>query len=103
MIPVAALMNSNMPAVLVASKCEAPEEEQQVNADELANHTLFKSCLAHFKISSASPEIDRSCLHAILRAAVAHRRGMSPRMKRDATLLMHARLARADKFIRRDW
>lgn len=74
----AALMNSNMPAVLVASKCEAPEEEQQVNADELANHTLFKSCLAHFKISSASPEIDRSCLHAILRAAVAHRRGMPP-------------------------
>ncbi|KAM0455905.1 hypothetical protein ACHAPV_002998 [Trichoderma viride] len=76
--PAAALMNSNMPAVLVASKCEAPEEEQQVNADELANHTLFKSVLAHYKISSTSPDIDRSCLHAILRAAVAHRRGMSP-------------------------
>lgn len=74
----AALMNSNMPAVLVASKCEAPEEEQEVNADELANHTLFKPVLAHYKISSTSPDIDRSCLHAILRAAVAHRRGMSP-------------------------
>ncbi|KAL7799717.1 ras guanine nucleotide exchange factor domain-containing protein [Trichoderma ceciliae] len=70
----AALTNSSMPAMLVATKCEAPEEERQVNADELANHTLFRSCLAHFKISSTSPEIDRSCLHAILTAAVAHRR-----------------------------
>ncbi|KAJ4857567.1 rasGEF domain-containing protein [Trichoderma breve] len=70
----AALTNSNMPAMLVATKCEAPEEERQVNPDELANHTLFRSCLAHFKISSTSPEIDRTCLHAILRAAVAHRR-----------------------------
>jgi hypothetical protein len=74
-----------MPAVLVASKSEAPEEEQQVTADEMANLMRFKSCLAHYKISSTSPEIDRSCLHAIIRAAVAHRRGMSPRMKRDAT------------------
>ncbi|PTB50389.1 hypothetical protein M431DRAFT_95550 [Trichoderma harzianum CBS 226.95] len=74
----AALTNSNMPAMLVATKCEAPEEERQVNPDELANHTLFRSCLAHFKISSTSPEIDRTCLHAILRAAVAHRRGMLP-------------------------
>ncbi|EHK15896.1 uncharacterized protein TRIVIDRAFT_39897 [Trichoderma virens Gv29-8] len=70
----AALTNSNMPAMLVATKCEAPEEERQVNPDDLASHTLFRSCLAHFKISSTSPEIDRTCLHAILRAAVAHRR-----------------------------
>ncbi|KAL7951026.1 ras guanine nucleotide exchange factor domain-containing protein [Trichoderma barbatum] len=70
----AALTNSNMPAMLVATKCEAPEEERQVNPDDLANHALFRSCLAHFKISSTSPEIDRTCLHAILRAAVAHRR-----------------------------
>lgn len=79
----AALTNSNMPAMLVATKCEAPEEEREINPDDLANHTLFRSCLAHFKISSTSPEIDRSCLHAILRAAVAHRRGMLPRMECD--------------------
>ncbi|RFU75676.1 aimless alea [Trichoderma arundinaceum] len=79
----AALTNSNMPAMMVATKCEAPEEDREVNADELANHTLFKSCLAHFKISSTSPEIDRSCLHAILRAAVAHRRGILPQEMSD--------------------
>ncbi|KAH6608003.1 aimless alea [Trichoderma cornu-damae] len=76
----AALTNSSMPAMLVASKCEAPEEDWQVDADELATRTLFRSCLAHFKISSTSPEIDRSCLHAILRAAVANRRDESGEM-----------------------
>ncbi|KAK1237719.1 hypothetical protein MKX07_003555 [Trichoderma sp. CBMAI-0711] len=71
----AALTNSNMPAMLVATKCEAPQEDRQVDPDDLANHALFRSCLAHFKISSTSPEIDRGCLHAILKAAVSHRRG----------------------------
>ncbi|EGR48065.1 RasGEF protein, partial [Trichoderma reesei QM6a] len=73
----AALTNSNMPAMLVATKCEAPQEDRQVDPDDLANHALFRSCLAHFKISSTSPEIDRGCLHAILKAAVSHRRGTS--------------------------
>jgi hypothetical protein len=97
--------------MLVATKCEAPQEDRQVDPDDLANHALFRSCLAHFKISSTSPEIDRGCLHAILKAAVSHRRGTLQSMalhddtcpllggcrKRagtDEALLMQMRLAR---------
>lgn len=96
--------------MLVATKCEAPEEHRQVSPDDLANHTLFRSCLAHFKISSTSPEIDRGCLHAILKAAVSHRRGTlqsmalhgdapiggvgRKRARADEALLMQMRLAR---------
>ncbi|KAF4967281.1 hypothetical protein FSARC_5111 [Fusarium sarcochroum] len=54
----AALTNSGLPASLVACKCETPEAEWQVNAEAMANDT----------------EVAKTCLHTILRAAIAHRR-----------------------------
>ncbi|KAM0556790.1 hypothetical protein ACHAPJ_005850 [Fusarium lateritium] len=70
----AALTNSGLPASLVACKCETPEAEWQVNAEAMANHKLFKSCVSTYKISSDDTEVAKKCLHTILRAAMAHRR-----------------------------
>ncbi|QPC66359.1 hypothetical protein HYE67_008590 [Fusarium culmorum] len=71
----AALTNSGLPASLVACKCETPEAEWQVNAEAIASHTYFKSCVSTYKISSTDDiEVAKTCLHTILRAAMAHRR-----------------------------
>ncbi|KAF4459829.1 hypothetical protein FALBO_13408 [Fusarium albosuccineum] len=70
----AALTNSGLPASLVACKCETPEAQWQVNAEAIANHQLFKSCVSTYKITSDNSELARACLHTILRAAIAHRR-----------------------------
>ncbi|KHN95861.1 aimless RasGEF (aleA) [Metarhizium album ARSEF 1941] len=71
---VAALTNSGLPAMLGACKCDSPEDDWEVNADELANFRLFKACLGQYKISMDRPDISQACLQALLRAAVAHRR-----------------------------
>lgn len=71
----AALTNSGLPASLVACKCETPEGEWQVNAEAMASHKFFKSCISTYKISSDDTEVAKACLHTILRAAIAHRRG----------------------------
>ncbi|KAH6996769.1 ras guanine nucleotide exchange factor domain-containing protein [Ilyonectria destructans] len=70
----AALTNSNLPSSLLACKCENPEEDWEVDADAMANHHLFRSCVATYKISTNRPEIARICLNTILRAAISHRR-----------------------------
>ncbi|SCO29865.1 related to aimless RasGEF (aleA) [Fusarium fujikuroi] len=70
----AALTNSGLPASLVACKCETPEAEWQVNAEAIANHQLFKSCVSTYKISSNDVDVAKTCLHTILRAAITHRR-----------------------------
>ena len=75
---VAALAGSGLPAVLVANKCEEPDDEWEVDADGLAGHTLFDQCTAKFKVSAKTPEIGRAAVQAILKAAIAHKRGMCP-------------------------
>lgn len=70
----AALTNSGLPASLVACKCETPEAEWEVNAEAMASHKFFKSCISTYKISSDDTEVAKTCLHTILRAAIAHRR-----------------------------
>ncbi|PNY24080.1 Ras guanine nucleotide exchange factor A [Tolypocladium capitatum] len=73
---VAALTNSGLSAVLVACKCDNDEDEWEVDADAIANHRFFKPCMANYKVSMHKPDVCRACLQTILRAAVAHRRGM---------------------------
>ncbi|KAH7196772.1 ras guanine nucleotide exchange factor domain-containing protein [Fusarium flagelliforme] len=71
----AALTNSGLPASLVACKCETPKAEWQVDAEAIASHTCFKSCVSTYKISSSDDvEVAKTCLHTILRAAMAQRR-----------------------------
>lgn len=75
MILTAALTNSGLPAMLGACKCDNPEDDWEVDADEMAKHKYFKTCAGHYKISIDRPELSRACLQAVIRAAVTHRRG----------------------------
>ncbi|KAF7562716.1 hypothetical protein G7046_g1415 [Stylonectria norvegica] len=70
----ATLTHSGLPACLVACKCENPEDDWEVDADQLASHKLFKSCVSAYKVSSEKPEVAKACLQTILRAAISHRR-----------------------------
>lgn len=60
---------------MVATKCEHPEDDWQVDTEAMAKHELFQACIATYNVSTETPEVARSCLQAILRAAVSHRRG----------------------------
>ncbi|CAK7235273.1 hypothetical protein SCUCBS95973_009214 [Sporothrix curviconia] len=69
----AALHNSSLPTILVATKCDNPESSRQINADALA--TVFPSILTNFKTSANVPGNTRDCLQAIVLAAVYNRKG----------------------------
>ncbi|KAK2044396.1 RasGEF domain-containing protein [Colletotrichum somersetense] len=90
---IAALTKSNLPAVLVANKCDHPESERQVDSQRVANHEYFKSCVGVFNLSTSSPERARSCLNTTLKAAIANRKesmsesGMSRRRAASAANL----------------
>lgn len=71
----AALTSTELPAVLGACKCDRPEDEWELNPDELAKHALFKSCVGQFKISADKSDVYRACLQSVIRAAIMHRRG----------------------------
>ncbi|CAG9938929.1 unnamed protein product [Clonostachys rosea f. rosea IK726] len=70
----AALTNSGLPAILVATKCENPKDEWEVIPDVITGSKFYQSCLASYKLSSENPEVARACLQAILKAAIIHRR-----------------------------
>ncbi|KAL2205208.1 ras GEF [Sarocladium strictum] len=71
---VAALTNSGLPAILVACKCENPEDDWEVDAEGMANHKFFKACIGTYQITKDENETARACLQAILKAAIANRR-----------------------------
>ncbi|VUC23879.1 unnamed protein product [Clonostachys rosea] len=70
----AALTNSGLPAILVATKCENPKDEWEVIPDVITGSKFYQSCIASYKLSSENPEVARTCLQAILKAAIIHRR-----------------------------
>lgn len=61
--------------MLGACKCDCPEDDWEINADELANHQYFKPCIGQYKISIDRPDISKACIISVIRAAVMHRRG----------------------------
>ncbi|KAM4060029.1 rasGEF domain-containing protein [Hirsutella rhossiliensis] len=71
---IAALTSPGLPAVLVACKCDSPTEDWEVDADAIANHKVFKPCVASYKTFMDKPDISQACLQTILRVAIAHRR-----------------------------
>ncbi|PHH92891.1 hypothetical protein CDD83_4034 [Cordyceps sp. RAO-2017] len=72
---IAALTSSSgLPVILVACKCDSPKDDWEVDADAIANHKVFKPCLASFKTSMERPDISRKCLLNAVRAAIGHRR-----------------------------
>ncbi|KAL2019110.1 hypothetical protein VTK56DRAFT_10061 [Thermocarpiscus australiensis] len=69
----AALANSALPTVLVATKCDTLEDPRQPGLAGLAS--AFPSCAGHYRVSSNLPGSSRECLQAMLRAALANRKG----------------------------
>ncbi|KFA61163.1 hypothetical protein S40285_02197 [Stachybotrys chlorohalonatus IBT 40285] len=93
----AALKNSNLPAVLVACKCERPVDQWEVDADGMANHRYFEACIAAYKISTDDQETSRVCLQTIVHAAVAHRKeeDFEPILRKRAHSSVRGELAEA--------
>ncbi|KAI8624012.1 ras GEF [Xylariaceae sp. FL1651] len=63
-----ALVNSSLPAVLVATKCDNPESARHIDTDAVA--AACQSCLATFKTSANKPETARIALFTLLKAMI---------------------------------
>jgi len=91
---VAALANSSLPTVLVATKYDAPEELRQLDPAGVA--AAFPACAGHFKISPNAPGSTRESLHAMLRSVVNVRKGNTSTRMLYALVLYHQPLASGD-------
>ncbi|KAI2632032.1 ras GEF [Hypoxylon sp. NC1633] len=63
-----ALVNSSLPAVLVATKCDNPENLRHIDTEAVS--AACQSCLATFKTSANKPESARIALSTLLKALV---------------------------------
>ncbi|KAI1376104.1 ras GEF [Hypoxylon crocopeplum] len=63
-----ALVNSSLPAVLVATKCDNPENSRHIDTEAVS--AACQSCLATFKTSANKPESARIALSTLLKALV---------------------------------
>ncbi|KAK3901131.1 ras guanine nucleotide exchange factor A [Staphylotrichum tortipilum] len=88
----AALANSSLPTLLVAAKCDTPDDLRHPDLAGLA--AAFPTCAGHFRTASNAPGSARECLHAISRAALANRRdksdGSGPRRRAASTANLDA-------------
>lgn len=70
---ISSLSVSNYPLVLVATKCDNPEELRELDTASVA--AAYPSVIANFTTSSNSPNTARDCLQVILRVVVNGRKG----------------------------
>ncbi|KAL2282027.1 hypothetical protein FJTKL_11107 [Diaporthe vaccinii] len=70
---ISSLSVSNCPVVLVATKCDNPEEVRELDTASVA--AAYPSVVANFTTSPTSPNTTRDCLQIILRAVVTGRKG----------------------------
>ncbi|KAI1418240.1 ras GEF [Hypoxylon sp. FL1857] len=63
-----ALVNSSLPAVLVATKCDNPENLRHIDTEAVS--AACQSCLATFKTSANKPDSARIALSTLLKALV---------------------------------
>lgn len=73
---VASLAASNYPMVLVATKCDHPEDMRELDTASVA--AAYPAVVANFSISANAPNTTRECMQVILRAIVASRNGNQP-------------------------
>lgn len=73
---IAALSVSNYPTLLVATKCDSPEDVREVDTASVS--AAFTSVVASFCTSTNSPTGQRECLQAMLRSVVSGRKGIRP-------------------------
>ncbi|KAI0124884.1 ras guanine nucleotide exchange factor domain-containing protein [Xylariales sp. AK1849] len=65
------LVNSSLPTVLVATKCDNPEGSRQIDTEGVA--AACKSCIETFKTSASKPETARMPLLTLLKALIIGR------------------------------
>ncbi|KAI1855170.1 hypothetical protein JX266_000035 [Neoarthrinium moseri] len=85
-----ALVNSSLPTVLVATKCDNPESARQIDTEGLA--AACKSCIASFQTSASKPETARNSLSTLLKALISGRQdeaGETTGMRRRAASAAH--------------
>ncbi|KAK7978283.1 ras guanine nucleotide exchange factor domain-containing protein [Apiospora saccharicola] len=82
-----ALVNSSLPTVLVATKCDNPENVRQINSEELA--AACQSCVSDFKTSASKPENSRNALFRLLKVLVTNRQAEASGMRRRAASVAH--------------
>ncbi|KAG8160175.1 hypothetical protein KVR01_009711 [Diaporthe batatas] len=70
---ISSLSVSNYPLVLVATKCDNPEELRELDTASVA--AAYPSVIANFNTSPKTPNTTRDCLQVILRAVVNGRKG----------------------------
>ncbi|OTB05326.1 hypothetical protein M426DRAFT_10653 [Hypoxylon sp. CI-4A] len=63
-----ALVNSSLPAVLVATKCDNPENLRHIDTEAVAS--ACQSCIGTYKTSASKPESARLALSTLLKALV---------------------------------
>ncbi|KAI7920322.1 hypothetical protein M0657_003210 [Pyricularia oryzae] len=68
-----ALAIAKIPTIIVATKCDSPENLRQVNPDAVSGY--FPAAVATFKTSSSVPSSTRDSLQCIIRAALVSKRG----------------------------
>lgn len=71
--PPDALAIAKIPTIIVATKCDSPENLRQVNPDAVSGY--FPAAVATFKTSSSVPSSTRDSLQCIIRAALVSKRG----------------------------
>ncbi|KAK8093779.1 ras guanine nucleotide exchange factor domain-containing protein [Apiospora hydei] len=82
-----ALVNSSLPTVLVATKCDNPENVRQVNTEALA--AACQSCVSDFKTSASKPENSRNALFRLLKVLVMNRQAEASGTRRRAASVAH--------------
>lgn len=71
-----ALSSANIPIIIVATKCDTPENLRQLDTAGVARlANTYPLCIGEFKTSVNAPASQRDCLQAILKATLANRRG----------------------------
>ena len=71
-----AMSSTSIPIIIVANKCDTPENLRQLDTAGVARlANTYTSCIGEFKTSVNAPASQRDCLQAILKAALANRRG----------------------------
>ncbi|RDA84033.1 hypothetical protein CP532_6509 [Ophiocordyceps camponoti-leonardi (nom. inval.)] len=70
----AAFIKANLPTVLIACKCDCPDDDLEIDADKVESHPTFKPCAARYQTARDRPNMSREGLRAAVRSAVAHRR-----------------------------
>lgn len=87
---------SNYPVVLVATKCDNPEDVRELDTASVA--AAYPSVVANFCTSPTSPNSTRDCLQVILRTVVTGRKGTklhTPSLCPDPELLLFVDLPQA--------